>query len=122
MKNEIISIDFDGTIVDFAYPNVGKPKPNVVAVIQRLRSEGHKILIFTCRTSKKDIDAAKDMLDTYCIPYDGINENVPNAIFPAYPKIHAHLYIDDRQLGGIPEDWEDIYKIIKAHEQVTEVT
>ncbi|KKN10323.1 hypothetical protein LCGC14_1037610 [marine sediment metagenome] len=114
MNNKlIIAIDFDGTIVDHRYPDIGEPKPNVVNVLKRLLNEGHTLIIWTCRGGSELIAVyewlklrkLQDILVNVNVPYEQIN-------FQPSPKIYADMYIDDRNLGGMPEDWEEIYKLI----------
>lgn len=122
----IIAIDFDGTIVEYDFPRIGELKPNAAKVMTRLYSEGHSIIIWTCRTSQnqfKDIDLSQPTIfDVWTflaikgIPFTTINHNCPGNSFQPSPKVYADIYIDDRQLGGIPDDWEDIYKLIKKQE------
>ncbi len=117
MKNNlIIAIDFDGTIVDHKYPEIGATKPNVVNVLKRLIREGHTLIIWTCRGGSELIAVYKwlkrkgleDILVNVNAPYEQIH-------FQPSPKIYADIYIDDRNIGGIPEDWEEIYKLINKH-------
>ena len=120
MRKPILAIDFDGTIVEHRYPDVGELKPNAVKIINRLHAEGFTIIIWTCRGQA---DLVSDHLEVLGIKYDYINENAPNVreMFGVGPdeewepsrKIYADIYIDDRQLGGIPDDWETIYCIIQ---------
>lgn len=120
----IIAIDFDGTIVEHMWPEIGPLRTNAVEVIRRLNTEGHRILIWTCRTSqildriqlpsRSTVFHAKEFLDDHGIPYHAINNNDPRSDFQPSPKIYADLYIDDKQLGGLPDDWEDIYKMIHS--------
>lgn len=108
----IIAIDFDGTIVENKYPEIGNLKPNVQKIINRLVAEGHYIIIWTCRSDSSDLENLKKFLHDNNILYHAINENKSNLGFSPKPKIFANIYIDDRQLGGIPDDWNDIYNII----------
>ena len=117
----VISIDFDGTIVENAYPGIGRLKPNAVAVINRLKEEGHQIIINTCRSGIFEGNAYS-FLNAVGIEYDYINSNLPDRIeyYKADTrKISADLYIDDKDLFELPEDWEDIYKLIKKYEKRT---
>ena len=121
----MLAIDFDGTIVEHKFPFIGEPKPNVVEVINRLYNEGHSIIIWTCRTSQNDFkdvpNSEPTIFDVYKflgrhkIPFTTINHNDPKNPFQPSPKVYADIYIDDKQLGGIPDDWEEIYELIQAH-------
>jgi len=110
-----ISIDYDDTIVYQDFPNTGTIKPNAVEVINRLYDEGHHILIWTCR-SYENVKTAKRYLIECGVRFHLINENLPSNI-EKYGgdtrKMSADIYIDDRQLGGIPEDWLEIERIVK---------
>jgi len=113
-----LSLDFDGTIVYNAYPKIGKLKPNVVEVIQKLYQEGYKIIISTCRAGIYE-GHCYQFCKKHNIPYHFINSNLPEDIQyfgQDCRKISAGIYIDDKQLGGIPDDWNDIYNMIKEHE------
>jgi hypothetical protein len=110
-----ISIDYDDTIVYQDFPNSGTIKPNAKEVINRLYDEGHHILIWTCR-SFENAKTAKKYLIECGIRFHLINENLPSNI-EKYGgdtrKMSADIYIDDRQLGGIPDDWLEIEKMIR---------
>lgn len=109
----IISIDFDGTIVNEMWPRIGSMKKGAREVINRLYSEGHYIIINTLREGPYELEA-RLYLKRAGINYHGFNENHPDAVVKYYDsrKIGADIYIDDRNIGGIP-DWETIYKIIQ---------
>jgi hypothetical protein len=117
----IIAIDFDGTIVEHEFPMIGELKEDAKEIIQLLKEEGHKIIIWTCRTSQhsfKHVEGSrptvfdvKDFLDANEIPYDTINHNIPELGFQPAPKVYADFYIDDKNLGGfIP--WKEAYDLI----------
>jgi hypothetical protein len=114
MFRATISIDYDDTIVYQDFPNSGTIKPNAKEVINRLYNDGHHILIWTCR-SKENLETAKKYLNECGVNYHLINHNLPTNI-EKYGgdtrKMSAHIYIDDRQLGGIPDDWLEIEKMI----------
>lgn len=100
MKDLILAVDFDGTIVDHEYPYVGRLKPWAGEVLRKL-SVRHYIIIWTCRYTEKDLAEMKDFLKKNKIPYDRINENAPELHFQPTPKIYADYYIDDRNLGTV---------------------
>ena len=75
----IIVIDFDGTIVEMGYPNIGELKPNARKVINRLYDEGHEIIINTCRAGTYEGDLYR-FLYKEDIKYHYINSNLPRLI------------------------------------------
>ena len=46
------AIDFDGTLVEDKFPEIGEPIKDRVALVQLLRCKGHKIILWTCRTGE----------------------------------------------------------------------
>lgn len=110
----IIAIDFDGTIVTNKFPAIGAPIEGAAETIRYLALDGHYIIINTCR-SNDDAIAVVNYLRREGIPFDAINDNHP-AHIKKYGnncrKIYAHCYVDDKQVGGLPE-WSEIYNYIK---------
>lgn len=119
MKNKIVlSVDFDGTICEHSFPEIGKIKLDAAFYIRKLYDEGFLIIINTCRSGKYE-GMAQDFLDENNIPYHYINSNLPH--FIEYygqdcRKISADIYIDDKCLMGLPESWGQIYNLIKKQE------
>ena len=114
----IIAIDFDNTIVktENLY-DIQYTMPNARAMINRLYDEGHTIIINSCRSGQFEGDLYNHVKKEG-IKYHYINCNLPSAIEEFgmdCRKIAADIYIDDRNLGGIPEDWLEIYELIKEH-------
>ena len=112
-----IAVDFDGTIVEHCYPKIGKEKPFAIDTLRRLSSEGHHIILWTAREGQLLDDAIR-----YCkergLTFYAVNKNAPEgALFsdegPHTTKLLADVYIDDRNLGGLP-DWGTIYEIING--------
>lgn len=102
-----IAIDFDGTIVTNAYPEVGELIPHAVEVIQKWHKSGHKIIINTCRSGNYEQDA-RDFLELHNIPFDTLNENHPELIEKFdndCRKLGADVYIDDRNILMGEIDW-----------------
>lgn len=106
-----LGVDFDGTICySEEFPKVGEPKPNAVRVLRRLHDEGYRIIVWTNRSSIEHQAPMLDFLNSKAIPYDDVNYN---HAMGAFPKPYCDIWIDDRNLGGIPDDWELIYLMIK---------
>jgi uncharacterized HAD superfamily protein len=111
-----IAIDFDGTIVEDAYPKIGKPIPFAIDVLKKLQEdELHQLILWTVREGKLLDEAVK-----YCrergVEFYAINKLVPDELdIPMPRKIAVDMFIDDRNIGGLP-DWGLIYKMITKNE------
>lgn len=93
-----IAVDFDGTVVEHEYPNVGKDVPNAVNVLNKLIKKGHNLILYTMR-SGSHLEDAKQWYLTRGIPLYGIQYNPTQANWTSSNKCYAHLYIDDAALG-----------------------
>lgn len=106
MKDFIVAVDFDGTIVKDRYPDIGDPIPGAEEALNLFKYNGIKIIIWTCRTGEQADQAKKYLIDNK-IPFDYFNENAPERI-KKYGndsrKISADVYIDDRNVGWL-EQW-----------------
>lgn len=106
----IIAIDFDGTLHTGAWPSIGEPAKNTAEVLRKLKSDGHYLIIWTCREGNDQTEMVNWLLANK-IPFDRVNDNKPNS-WESYGynarKIYADVYIDNRQLGGLPT-WDEIY-------------
>lgn len=115
----IIAIDFDGTLFQDTYPAVGEVMPGAVSAMKTLRQRGHYLIIWTCRYGEYLTDAVNALLE-HGIPFDRINDHNPENIRQyggeAGKKVYAHLYIDDKNLGGFP-GWEVALKEISRVEE-----
>ena len=103
-RRPIIAIDFDGTIVEHKYPDLGNLLPDAAETIDWI-STWADIIIWTCRYVPGDIKAARDFLNYNNIPFNSINENMPSIEFCPYPKIYFDIGIDDRNIGGLLPWW-----------------
>lgn len=109
----IIAVDFDGTLHSGNWPGIGEPVDNAIEIMQKLKAEGHYIIIWTCREGQRQTEAINWLLENN-IPFDRINDHEPNnkAEYGGIArKIYAHLYIDDKQVGGLPA-WNNIYEYV----------
>lgn len=109
----IIAVDFDGTIVEHEYPAIGKPIPFAIDVIKRLQNEfHHQIILWTVREGEL-LDEAVAYCRERGLEFYAVNKNYPEEEPGNAPrKLTADLFIDDRNLGGIP-DWGVIYQMVK---------
>lgn len=110
----IIAVDFDGTIVEHRYPEIGKPIPFAFDVLRRLIDEGqHTLILWSVREDELLEEAVQFCADNG-VRFYAANKNYPEEkVEEASRKLNADIFIDDRNLGGLP-DWGVIYKLIKA--------
>jgi len=100
----ILAIDFDGTVVEHAFPGIGKPMPGAIETLKELY-EHYKLILWTCRTDES-LEMAIEWLEEQGLKFDAYNANIDRLNF-ADPKILANIYIDDRNFGGFP-GWDKI--------------
>ena len=110
----VIAVDFDGTIVEHAYPNIGKPIPFALDVLKKLqKEERHTLLLWTVREGKL-LEEAVEYCSKNGIDFYAVNKNYPEEETGDTPrKLMADIFIDDKNMGGLP-DWGIIYKAIKS--------
>ena len=105
-----IAIDFDGTIVDDDYPGIGKPRIFVFETLKKLQEDGHRLILWTYRSGLKLEDAVNFCRENG-IEFYAVNKSFPEEQFDYTKsrKIHADIFIDDRNLGGVL-GWGEIYQ------------
>ncbi|MFD2543478.1 BT0820 family HAD-type phosphatase [Lacinutrix gracilariae] len=106
----ILAIDFDGTIVDDAYPKIGKPKLFAIDTLKQLQADGHRLILWTYRSGQQ-LDEAVAFCKSKGIEFYAVNKSFPEEVFDASKsrKIHADLFIDDRNIGGFL-GWGEVYQ------------
>ncbi|MGI6073263.1 MAG: BT0820 family HAD-type phosphatase [Fermentimonas sp.] len=113
----IIAVDFDGTIVEHEYPKIGKPIPFAIETLKQLQKEHHKLILWSVREGellREAVDYCADRgLHFYAVNENYLGERKEKKDLSR--KIDAEIFIDDRNLGGLP-DWGVIYNAIKATE------
>jgi hydroxymethylpyrimidine pyrophosphatase-like HAD family hydrolase len=111
-----IAIDFDGTIVEHEYPEIGKEKLFAFQTLKELEKKGARLILWTFRAGKELDDAVE-----YCrkngIEFYAVNKNYPEEIFDdtVSRKIDADIYIDDKNIGGFP-GWSGVWQILTPYE------
>ncbi|MDC1343310.1 hydrolase [Flavobacteriaceae bacterium] len=115
-KHLIIAIDFDGTIVEDAYPNIGKPMIFAFETMKKLQSEGHRLILWTYRTDKK-LQEAVDFCKQQGLEFYAINKSYPEEEFDGKisRKIDATFFVDDRNIGGFI-GWTAVHKLLLNYE------
>ena len=112
----IIAVDFDGTIVENAYPKIGKEIPFAIDTLLKLQEDRHQLILWTCRVGS-ELDAAVEFCRKRGLEFYACNKNYPEEKCDRDTprKLTAELFIDDRNFGGMP-DWGVIYAKIKNND------
>ena len=117
-----IAVDFDGTIVEHRYPEIGKEFPFAIDVLKRLVQEHHQVILWTAREGHL-LEEAVEFCRSRGLEFYAVNSEFPQANWASYRptrKPRADRYIDDRALGGLP-GWDIIYEMISENLTYSEV-
>lgn len=99
-----IYLDFDGTVVEHEYPQIGRYVPNSLKVVERLQQHGHQIILNTYRADCNDgtLEMAIRYIETHRetpIKLDGTTATKKSPLHWD-PKGHGtSIYIDDQAFG-----------------------
>lgn len=109
-----IAIDFDGTIVEHKYPKIGNEIPFALETLKMLQKDKHRLILWTVREGNlltEAVDWCRERgIEFYAVNRDYPEEDTRHQGFSR--KIKADIFIDDRNLGGLP-DWGNIYHMIR---------
>lgn len=93
----IIAVDFDHTLSNAGYPHIGQPNKPLFDVLIKLKTQGHNIILWTCREDIQ-LQQAVDWCKEQGLEFDAVNENLPWLGFYSR-KVCADMYIDDLAVG-----------------------
>ena len=111
---ETIAVDFDGTIVTHEYPKIGREIPFAIETLKMLIRDQHRLILWSVREGEL-LQEAVDWCRERGVEFWAVNKDYPeeshenNNHFSR--KLKADYFIDDRNIGGLP-DWGQIYQII----------
>lgn len=107
-KKYLIAVDFDGTLCEYNFPEIGKQTQHqklLLNLLISLRKSGHKVILWTNRGDNdryKCLTEAIEWCRNQGLEFDYINKNDPdkekNKLSGPSPKIMADFYIDDKAL------------------------
>lgn len=112
-RPKIIAVDFDGTLCDHRFPEIGDEVPGAFEWLRRWQEAQARLILWTMRSdmratarSPEGNAADRDYLGEavrWCrdrgIEWWGVNENPDQFQWTASPKVYAHIYIDDAAYG-----------------------
>ncbi len=115
-----IAVDFDGTIVEHKYPDIGKEILFAFKTLKALQDQHHELILWTFR-SGKELDEAVEFCRKNGIEFYAVNKSYPEEVFDEAQisrKIHADVFIDDLNLGGFP-GWGEVWRMLNPSENLT---
>jgi hypothetical protein len=111
-----IAVDFDGTIVEHQYPEIGKEKLFAFQTLKELEKRGARIILWTFRTGK-ELEDAVNFCRQNGVEFYAVNKNYPEEVpdESISRKIDVDIYIDDKNLGGFP-GWSEVWQMLYPFE------
>lgn len=104
----IIAVDFDGTIAEHEFPDIGRPVPGAFEWMKKWQEAGAKLILWTMRSDgrsgegKENGPVLTDAVE-FCrengVEFWGVNENPEQKSWTCSPKQYAHVYVDDAAYG-----------------------
>ncbi len=119
----VIAVDFDGTIVENRYPEIGMERPFATETLRMLIRDHHQLILWTVREGRP-LEEAVEWCRRRGVEFWAINKDFPeedvekNKHFSR--KIKADCFIDDSAVGGLPS-WGEVYQIISQGKSYADV-
>ena len=108
----IIAIDFDGTLFENNWPEIGKPKIEVINKTKEFIDNKAELIVWTCRENES-LKNALEICKKYGLVFSAVNDNSPSQKIYSKKileetgdtfsprKVFADIYVDDRSNGSI---------------------
>ena len=111
----IIAVDFDGTIVEHRYPEIGKEIPFAIDTLKMLIKDHHRVILWSVREGQL-LEDAVNWCKERGVEFYAVNSDSSEMFNEAKDKnfsckLNADVFIDDKNINGLPS-WTDIYEII----------
>lgn len=109
----VYAVDFDGTLCENAFPEIGAPRVAVINFVKAVKAAGDKVILWTCRVDAR-LDAALAWCAKQGITFDAVNDNLPEFIKnygTNCRKVCADAYIDDRAWDADPYELDMIQQL-----------
>ena len=121
----IIAVDFDGVLVQSAFPKIGEPDHEMVDLVRLLiQKPDVEVVLWTSR-GDQPLEDAIVWCEQMGLTFDAINDNAPSnkrKYGKLYPngtrKVYADYYLDDHNMGYSRQMAIDIIKSILREEEV----
>lgn len=95
---KVIAIDFDGTLCENAWPEIGQEHEDIIEFAKYEQKNGAALILWTCRCGEL-LDAAVEWCRARGLEFDAVNENLPERV-AQYGGTESRKVLAD-------EYWED---------------
>ena len=98
ITEKIIAVDFDGTLCENKWPEIGAANWDLIYYLRSWQEQGAKLILWSCRSGDQ-LDEAVRWCELNGLRFDAVNENLPESIElfgEDTRKVFANEYIDDR--------------------------
>ena len=119
-----IAVDFDGTLCEDNFPNIGQPKQDMIDLVKRAQKAGAKLVLWTCRRNDSNgehLNRAVDWCKNQGLTFDSVNENLPEVQKKwggDTRKVMVDYYLDDKNIGyGSMEFLTNLVQKIESNKQ-----
>lgn len=104
----VIAVDFDGTLCEARWPEIGKANEGLIEWLRQCRESGDKLILWTCREEKL-LDDALAWCKAWGLEFDSVNDNLPERIAQYgnnCRKVSADIYLDDKAATPVWLGWQ----------------
>jgi hypothetical protein len=115
-----LAIDFDGTIVEHRYPQIGKENLFAFITLKALQKQGHLLILWTYRAGK-ELEEAVEYCRQNGLEFYAVNRSYPEEVFDEREqsrKIMADVFVDDKNLGGFP-GWTEVWRMLNPASELS---
>lgn len=91
---DVYAVEFDGTLVEDKYPEIGEEISGAVNALSTLQASGCKLILWTRRTGD-ELEAAKSWCSDRGLTFDAVNAELDGT---ECQKVHADYYVDSRSV------------------------
>lgn len=79
MKQNIIAVDFDGTLCENKWPEIGMPNEELIEYLKKRQANGEKLILWTSRNEEQTKEAV-EWCKKYGLIFDAVNDNLPEIV------------------------------------------
>lgn len=94
----IIAVDFDGTLCEDKWPDIGEPNTELISYLKKCQKAGDRIILWTCRVGRH-LEDAIEWAKEQGLVFNAVNANLQECIDRFgndCRKVHADKYLDDK--------------------------